>query len=85
MSGKEFRSKVTSKGQLTLPAGISAFLHVKPGDHVRFEIVEGTVLLGSVPLRERLEPIVGAWREGSGKTAESIDAELRDLRGPRPE
>jgi antitoxin PrlF len=38
-------SKVTAKGQTTIPAEIRELLGVKPGDMVRYEIVDGVVKL----------------------------------------
>lgn len=82
---KEFTAKITSKNQLTLPAGVSAFLHVGPGDSIRFEINGDTLTVSPPSVRERLAPLVGRKRRGKGKSAEQIDRQLRDLRGPREE
>ncbi|HEX5504580.1 MAG TPA: AbrB/MazE/SpoVT family DNA-binding domain-containing protein [Thermomicrobiales bacterium] len=38
-------SRMTSKGQVTIPAEIRARLGLKPRDRVRFEVVDGAVLL----------------------------------------
>ena len=57
-------SAITSKGQVTLPKAIREYLHVKPGDRVKFFMhPDGTVVLlpklpvtalrGIVPPRER--------------------------------
>ncbi|GFN23676.1 hypothetical protein TAMC210_19930 [Thermanaeromonas sp. C210] len=54
-------AKISSKGQVTIPAEIRKFLGVAPGSHLRFIIKEGTVqiekgshdiaaLKGSVPV-----------------------------------
>ena len=83
MKNKEYRAKLSSKNQLSLPAGISAFLNVSPGDSVRFELTEHGVAVSPVPVRERLAPLVGSRRKGFGKTRGTIDAEIRALRGPR--
>jgi len=83
MSGKEFRARITSKNQLTLPAGVSALLHVGPGDTIRFEVTGERITVTPVPPRERLAPLVGSRRRGAGKTRDEIDAEVRELRGPR--
>lgn len=83
MESKEFRARITSKNQLTLPAGVSALLHVGPGDDLRFEITADGVVVAPVPVRERLAPLVGRHRKSGGKTRAQIDAEVRELRGPR--
>lgn len=85
MSSKEYRAKITSKNQLTLPAGVSALLHVGPGDELRFQVTEDTVSVRPVSVRERLAPLAGIYRKGRGKSAEQISREVRDLRGPREE
>ncbi|HKU66283.1 MAG TPA: hypothetical protein VJP85_00750 [Candidatus Baltobacteraceae bacterium] len=85
MSRKEFTAKITSKNQLTLPAGVSAFLHAGPGDSIRFEIDGDTVTVSPLSVRERLAPLIGRKRRGKGKSAVQIDKELTDLRGPRGE
>jgi AbrB family looped-hinge helix DNA binding protein len=82
---KEFRARITSKNQLTLPAGVSALLHIGPGDDLRFEVTEEGVIVSPVPVRERLAPLVGLRRQGRGKGGLEIDAEVRALRGPRHE
>jgi AbrB family looped-hinge helix DNA binding protein len=82
MKGKEFRSRITSKNQLTLPAGISALLHVGPGDEIRFEVEEdGRVIVAPPSVRERLKPLVGRWRQGKGLGAQEVDAWIREIRG----
>ncbi|MHB8140106.1 MAG: AbrB/MazE/SpoVT family DNA-binding domain-containing protein [Vulcanimicrobiaceae bacterium] len=85
MKSKEFRARLTSKNQLTLPAGVSRLLHVGPGDSVRFEVTKDGVVVAPVPIRERLAPLVGCRRRGAGKTRREIDAEVRKLRGLRDE
>jgi AbrB family looped-hinge helix DNA binding protein len=85
MKGKEFRARLTSKNQLTLPSGVSALLNVGPGDTVRFEVTETGIVVEPLPVRERLAPLVGRHRKGAGKTRDQIDAEVRALRGPRDE
>lgn len=85
MVDKEYRAKITSKNQLTLPAGVSALLHVGPGDELRFQVTEAGVSVRPVSLRERLSPVVGLYRKGRGKSAEQILRDVRELRGPRDE
>jgi AbrB family looped-hinge helix DNA binding protein len=86
MKGKEFRARITSKNQLTLPAGVSALLHVGPGDSIRFAVDDdGAIVISPPTVRERLAPLVGRRRVGTGKTRDEIDREIREARGPRDE
>ncbi|MEN0000134.1 MAG: type II toxin-antitoxin system PrlF family antitoxin [Pseudomonadota bacterium] len=43
------RSKITSKGQTTVPAEVREALGLKPGDQVDYVIEDGTVELRKVP------------------------------------
>ncbi len=85
MESKEFKAKITSKNQLTLPAGVSAFLHVGPGSEIRFEISDDGVRVKQLSVAERLAPLIGSGREGGGKSWEEIEAGIREMRGPRDE
>lgn len=85
---RQYKAKVTSKNQLTLPKGVSAFMHVQPGDEITFTVDEdqGQVRVEGPSFMERVKPWIGRWRgEGPGKTSEEIDAWIRELRGPRDE
>jgi AbrB family looped-hinge helix DNA binding protein len=80
--GKGFTAKITSKNQLTLPAGISALLHVGPGDSLRFEVSDdGTVSVAPPSVRERLAPLIGRWRVGEGLSREEVDQWMHEIRG----
>lgn len=66
----DFRSSVSPKGQVTIPAEIRRQLGVRPRDHVVFRMVDGVVQIE--PERATLESIYGAvpplttprtWRE----------------------
>jgi len=81
MESKEYRAKITSKNQLTLPAGVSAFLHVGPGQEIRFEISDEGVKVKPLSVRERLAPLIGRHRVGEGMTYDEVNAYMRDLRG----
>ena len=63
------RVRVTSKGQVTIPAEIRRSLRVGKGDVLIFEEDAGGVRLH--PLREEADVFAeyeGAWREGKGET-----------------
>ena len=78
----EKKARVTSKGQVTIPAEIRRALRVGKGDTLIFETdTEGVRLR---PLREQEDVFAeyeGAWREGEGETIGEINAWLRELRG----
>jgi bifunctional DNA-binding transcriptional regulator/antitoxin component of YhaV-PrlF toxin-antitoxin module len=81
-----FRAKLTSKNQLTLPAGVSALLHARPGDVVSFAVDEetGEVTVKGPDFSGRLEPWLGRWASDErGSTTAEIDDWLRDIRGAR--
>ncbi len=48
------RSSMTSKGQVTIPAHIRAWLGLKPGDQVEFDLEAGIVTL--VPVKKGDNP-----------------------------
>ena len=83
MGNKEFRARITSKNQLTLPVGVSALLRVGPGDDLRFEVTPDGIRVAPVSVRDRLAPLIGSRRKGKGKSLDEIDAEVRALRGQR--
>ena len=86
MASKEFKARLTSKNQLTLPAGISALLHVGPGDDLHFSVADdGTIRIGLPPTTERLGHLIGRSRRGKGLSRKDIDTVVRELRGPRDE
>jgi antitoxin PrlF len=65
-------SAITSKGQVTIPKAIREYLHVKPGDRVKFFMhPDGTVvLLPKVPITA----LRGLLRwEGRPATLEEMD------------
>ena len=67
------RAKITSRGQITVPAGVRRALGVKPGDKLRFEPQEG----GYRIVRDAQENVFEKWRgigtgfpiAGSGREA----------------
>jgi AbrB family looped-hinge helix DNA binding protein len=79
---QSIRAKVTSKGQITVPAEIRKSLGVKPGDHLRFEQHESGIRL----VRDAEENPFEKWRgiggfPGMGKGREAIVDYFRKMRG----
>lgn len=75
------KAKITSKGQLTLPAAVREALNVRSGDVVTFEIgAEGVrVLPDRSP--DRFDAFAGKYRVGKGRSIGETDEWLRSLRG----
>ena len=75
------RAKMTSKGQITVPAAIRKSLGIKPGDSIRFEQQEGGIRV----VRDTTENPFEKWRgigiEGVGPGREGVMAYMRELRG----
>lgn len=57
-------SKVTSKGQITLPKAVRKSLGVEPGDRLVYELKGKTVLV------RKAEPFHAAWHEAIANTLE---------------
>jgi AbrB family looped-hinge helix DNA binding protein len=75
------KSKITSKGQLTMPVAIRRALGVKEGDMVVFEVSkEGQVRVRPEKKQGRFAKYKGAGL-GDIKTKAQMDAWLKDLRG----
>ena len=77
----EYRTTVTSKGQITVPKAVRRAMGIKEGDSLVFE-VEGE----DVRVRAARRPVsfadhAGAWREGEGLSWEEVNTYVRDLRG----
>lgn len=75
------KAKITSKGQLTLPAAVRKALNVGAGDVVAFEIgPEGVMVRTDLP-EDRFAKFVGKYRVGRGQTMQETNRWLRELRG----
>jgi AbrB family looped-hinge helix DNA binding protein len=79
---KGISAKITSKGQVTIPAAIRKSLGVKPGDRLRFEPQKS----GFRVVRHAGENPFEKWRgiggfPGMGKGREAIVAYFREMRG----
>jgi len=57
-----FSSKVTQKGQTTLPGAVRLRLKIQPGDHIVYEDTEGGFLI------RRAQPFDLAWHAAVQKT-----------------
>lgn len=79
----EHTSKLTRRGQTTLPAKVREALHAKPGDTLEYELTEtGVVLRVKKPAVEGvLEAFVGAFGKANSKTEEDAWQETRRARG----
>ncbi len=73
MSGLEY-SKLSSKGQTTIPATVRRQLGIGPGDAICYQVKEGTVILSKV------EKIDVGWAQAIENTlGEWVGAEDDDL------
>lgn len=71
-------AKVTSKGQITIPADIRKRLRLKPGDKVLFLEDEGHVMIENSSL-VALSTIQQAMADQARKTGVSTEDEVVDL------
>lgn len=70
-------TKVTAKGQVTIPKEIREKLGIHPGDDVEFEERDGTVIL-----KKDTDNPFERWR-GVAETDQSVDERMGELRGDR--
>lgn len=75
------KAKITSKGQLTLPADVRRALSLHPGDTVDFDIGPEGVTIAPDRAAERFAAFAGKYRAGRGRSIAEIDGWLRGLRG----
>jgi AbrB family looped-hinge helix DNA binding protein len=74
------RSRISSKGQITVPAEVREKLGLRAGTAVRFEIREGGAFLRKGSGDEHpVDRVFGSLRLGK-----PVDELLDELRGPRP-
>ena len=71
-------AKITSKGQITIPADIRKRLRLKPGDKVLFLEDEGRVMIENSSL-VALSTIQQAMADQARKTGVSTEDEVVDL------
>ena len=76
------QAKITSKGQVTIPAEVRDALGLREGDTVSFEVDnQDQARLSAVRVGSPFARYAGALREDRGLDAEGVVAELRDARG----
>ena len=72
-------SRMTSKGQVTIPKNIRQALGVKPGDHVAFELLpDQRVVVKPVLATAVFERYIGYLADKAGEDPDRIVAQLRD-------
>lgn len=72
-------SRITTKGQVTIPKNIRQVLGVKPGDHVEFELLpDQRVLVKPVLATAVFERYVGYLADIADEDPDHIVAQLRD-------
>ena len=81
-------AKVTSKGQITIPAIIREILRVKPGSSVMFKVTKAGVMISPCEVVEKQAYSSGEWKKiermvaekgKSYKTSEAAKKHLEDL------
>jgi bifunctional DNA-binding transcriptional regulator/antitoxin component of YhaV-PrlF toxin-antitoxin module len=75
------KAKISSEGQITLPAAVLEALQVGAGDVVAFEVHADGVNVVPEHRPDRFAAYVGKYRAGKGQSAEEIDCWLREMRG----
>ena len=78
-----FTSKVTKRGQTTLPTKIREFLHAKPGDTLEYKVIEDSVVLQvkKPDINETLQKYLGAFGQATAQTTEEALKKDRTKRG----
>jgi antitoxin PrlF len=73
-------SRISTKGQITVPQAVRDRLGLPPGTPVSFELIEGAVILRKgLPSEHPVDRAFGRVRLGK-----PVDRFLDELRGPRP-
>ena len=74
------KSRISSKGQVTVPVEVREKLGLAPGTVLHFELREGGVLLRKGTLDEHpVDRVYGCLR-----LSKRVDGLLDEMRGPRP-
>lgn len=69
-------SKITTKGQVTIPKEIRKKFGFDPGDEIQFTVLNGRVIVQKKSLKSRLENWIGVIKIDS-----DVDTFIDDLRG----
>ena len=69
-------SKLTSKAQTTIPQPVRAALHLRPGDELLYEIIDGRVILTKVPRGSATDDPFRAFEEWSSDADAKAYADL---------
>lgn len=79
----EHTSKLTRRGQTTLPAKIREALHAKPGDTLEYEVTEKGVMVRvkKPAIEDTLGAFVGVFGKATAKTEEDAIERTREARG----
>ena len=71
-------SRVTQKGQVTIPSSVRKILDIRTGDELVFEVREGgAIMRKKSPSREAFQRYVGFLSYLSGREPDEIVDELR--------
>ena len=75
------QSKITSKGQITVPIEVRRLLGVRPGDRLIFESDSNGVHIRPLRHNAALSKYCGIGTPGIGSGRKAINRWLRELRG----
>jgi AbrB family looped-hinge helix DNA binding protein len=78
---QQYRAKITSKGQITLPRQVREELGVQDGDSIVFAVEAGEIQVLPVRDSSPFSHYQGIGNLGIDDGREEIDAWLRDVRG----
>lgn len=76
-------SRLTSKGQITIPKSVRKMLNLKTGDQVDFKISNGIVIL--TPVSKSVSEVFGILSRENGKpiSVEQMNNDLKKIMGRR--
>lgn len=64
-------SSLSSKGQVTIPRALREQFLLQPGDKVRFEVVDGNIVIK--PLKKSVDSSAGCFAEDIGDQVASLE------------